>query len=310
MLIPILIGAAAVLFVAGIVFIVKGVSSEDQKVVPISNPKEIEELKSAFMPPQKKELSEAELEIQKKIEPQITPRLEEAQVNPLTEENVQLKAQMEDQKNKVVQLEKTLEDLRKEYNQLKGQEKEDASSGHELLDELKTKKESLEKQYEESRNQQVELEAAINQLKTEKDDLSVQVKRREDQAAELQTELTSVKAASEGKLKAAQETINQFETQRPEVDKSELDALSNKLVEAIASIEGLKCENRNLQQLTLDLKANFKTTKELNAHLLEKEQMMQYELTKNRAQALGLEKICEDFRTRIETMAATAAAES
>ena len=58
------------------------------------------------------------------------------------------------------------------------------------------------------------------------------------------------------------------------------------------------------------MKNNSKKAEELNAHLLQKDQMIQYELTKNRAQALGLEKICEDFKTQIESMTVSAATES
>ena len=101
----------------------------------------------------------------------------------------------------------------------------------------------------------------------------------------------------------------QIKEQRAEASKTEFEALSSKLVESISTIEDLKRENKALQQSNSDLRDEFKRTEELNEHLLKKEKMIQYELTKNRAQALGLEKICEDFRTQIETMAATATAD-
>ena len=110
------------------------------------------------------------------------------------------------------------------------------------------------------------------------------------------------------KLKEEQ-VANQLKEQRAEAGRVEFEALSGKLIESINIIGDLKRENKDYQKANLDLKDAFKKMEEMNDHLVKKEKMMQYELTKNRAQALGLEKICEDFRTQIETMSATATAE-
>jgi len=67
----------------------------------------------------------------------------------------------------------------------------------------------------------------------------------------------------------------------------------------------VKGENKGLQGFNQGLKNDFEKTKEHNAHLIEKERFMEFELSKNRAQALGLEKICEDFKVQIETLTAT-----
>ena len=50
----------------------------------------------------------------------------------------------------------------------------------------------------------------------------------------------------------------------------------------------------------LELELSFNKLKEYNSYLLTKEKVLQYELTKNRAKALGFEKICEDFKVRID----------
>ncbi|MDP8213272.1 MAG: hypothetical protein P9X22_08315, partial [Candidatus Zapsychrus exili] len=42
--------------------------------------------------------------------------------------------------------------------------------------------------------------------------------------------------------------------------------------------------------------------KELNDHLLEKERSLNQELAKHRAQSLGLERMCEDFKIQIEEL--------
>jgi chromosome segregation ATPase len=51
--------------------------------------------------------------------------------------------------------------------------------------------------------------------------------------------------------------------------------------------------------------ADIEDLKRLTAHLLEKENVMQYELSKSKAQAMGLEKLCEEFKGQIENITKT-----
>ena len=70
----------------------------------------------------------------------------------------------------------------------------------------------------------------------------------------------------------------------------------------VGSIEGLKKENGLLKEEKERLDQELKRIKEFNRQLLEKEKVMQYDLIRNRAQAVGLEKICEDLKIKIEQM--------
>lgn len=69
--------------------------------------------------------------------------------------------------------------------------------------------------------------------------------------------------------------------------------------ECISTLQD-KCSNLLNEKTERDM--NFSRIKEFNEHLVEKEKSLQHELTKNRAQALGLEKICKDFKDQIENM--------
>jgi len=272
------IGAAAILFIAGIFFIIKGAAFEDQEAVPISNFNEVEALREPFSPsddaPETQESAEAS---------------DQTRVRKLIAENQRLmKADQQPRET--------------------GQEQAQEAGGA-LLDKLKAKNLLLEKQNEEGANQRTELEAAISKLKAERDDLLDQVKKREEQAAELHENLATLQKTGDEKLKTVQATADQLRAQRDEEERAGPKISKDRFDESMATIEDLKQENQKLQQAVQDLKDHFKKTEELNAHLLEKEKKMQYELTKNRAQALGLEKICEDFKVRIEAKAASTAAE-
>jgi chromosome segregation ATPase len=295
MTVPIYIGIAAVLFIVGIIFILKGSSSDDETAVPISSIGEIREFKETLVPTEKSEPKEV-------VEPGPEVDTQQSQGNQFMEENHQLRKEILDEKQRYEELEKRLESLKNELDQAKDQredsikdlkdenekiklEKEQLSSNTQLIEDLKEKTGLLEKQYEENQKQQDEMKTMIAQLKSEKDDLVAQIKVKEDQVDD------------------------QIKAQAVAASKMEFETLGNKLMGSISAIEELKRENKDLQQANLDLKEAFKKTGELNTQLMKKEKMMQYELTKNRAQALGLEKICADFRTRIETMAGTAMTE-
>ena len=66
--------------------------------------------------------------------------------------------------------------------------------------------------------------------------------------------------------------------------------------------EDLKKENAKLREDLDKVNPEMEKLKSFNHQLLEKEKMMQYDLIRNRAQAVGLEKICEDLKTKIEQM--------
>jgi chromosome segregation ATPase len=275
------IGLAAIFFILGIFFILKGVFAEEQSAVPISNPKEIAEFKSAFVPPVQKANASFLPEAGETKPAQISEK--QIQIDRLTAENQQLKQQITEHQNKFEGLERNVEIFKREHHQLKESEaekirnletkisniqleKEQLLLTQKLFEELKEKGQYFEKQYAESQTRQTELREYVRRLESERDYL--------------------------------------LKSQKQGVDRTEFEALSSRLEGAIITIEGLKGKNKDLELSNRALQEDFKSTEELNAQLREKEKIMQYELAKNRAQALGLEKICEDFKKQIEEMSA------
>ena len=274
-----LIGIAAVFFILGILFIVKGTSSEEDSAIPISSPEEIEELKSAFLPPEQKELPTAKEEMLPNTastnlskDPGVTVPIDlnqRSEIDELTQKNKQLEEdfqvlQKESQEIKNSHLDE-IKILEGKINSIQG-EKEQLLTDHKLIDELKVKGELAEKRHSENKIQQDELRKFISTLESEMEEL--------------------------------------IRVQKLGADRYELQSINNRLESSIATIESLKGENKGLQGFNQGLKNDFEKTKEHNALLIEKERFMEFELSKNRAQALGLEKICEDFKVQIETLTA------
>jgi len=294
--ITLVIGAAAAIFIIGIIFVAKGIVAEEKEAVPISSPEEIAELKSVFSPAKNKPPVQLSQPLNYDAADHIPRPLDSApsldkvsqdKIDQIAAENAQLIKRLAEQKDRVGQLEGNIEELKNKYNSTKDsnseaitaleqqvarfqQEKDKLIMGRELVDELKSKNEVLKNQYAENQRQQAELRLIIGRLEQEKNDL--------------------------------------IKFQHARGERSDLDNMSNRLAGSIATIEVLKSENKELKDACQKLEAAFKKFESFNAHLLEKEKLIQYELVKSRAQAMGLEKICEDFKTQIEHMSAEAAA--
>jgi chromosome segregation ATPase len=269
-----LIGLAVVLFIAGVVLLLKGSSVEELKVEPISNPKEITEFKGVFTAPRetvavpdelklKQELeSRAELQLKKMAE---RDNAQQQKMNELESENVRLNDRLAEQKVKFL-------DLEQRYAQLDG------------------------------RLSEAGLAAAQSRL--ERDELSARIKEGDGLLAALHQQTRTAQQAHEDKVAEADRVIGELKPQKSDVSRAELLLVNDKLTAAMAALETLKRENQDLTERNANLERNFKQVEEFNLHLREKERMLQYELTKARAQSLGLEKICEGFKVQIETMSA------
>lgn len=144
-----------------------------------------------------------------------------------------------------------------------------------------------QRQWEESLERgQKEIEALRGQEKLfmeqgkEFDGIKTQLRDKEEQISRLQKELASDERIQVYELKCRN--------------------LEQQLVHFTDSLDNLHLEKESLLEVKSHLERDLKKTRELNAHLLDKERMLQYELTKARAQAIGLEKISADFKTEMD----------
>jgi len=147
------LGIAAIFFVIGILFLIKGASSKEQEAVPISNPKEIEALKSAFMPPEKRESSESASNANKetgevpdsksKERRSFLKSKKQIEIEQWIEENRRLKKDIAEQKDSFRQLEQNLEVLKKEYHQMKEVESDKTRNLQSKIAKIQMEKEQL-----------------------------------------------------------------------------------------------------------------------------------------------------------------------
>ncbi len=113
------------------------------------------------------------------------------------------------------------------------------------------------------------------------------------QILELNKEIARLK--EENKKLAQKNDDYEEEKRKPQV--KELD---------LSLSEDLKKENMMLKEDHDKLNQDTERLKDLNRQLLEKEKIIHYDLIRSRAQAVGLEKICEDLKIKIEQISKTA----
>lgn len=142
--------------------------------------------------------------------------------------------------------------------------------------------------------------SVISELKDENQLLIKQIKLSELRTKELRSELEIVQKDQNEKLLNAQETIKKLEESQRQSSYIQNEVLGKELQQAKESMEYMVKERDALRYTMNSLQEQVEISKELNAHLLEKEVLLEYELSKSRAQALGLERICEDFKVQIE----------
>lgn len=276
----IFLGVAAIILVMGIFFIRSGADSKEEKVEPIDNPQDLLRLKSELAQVTKQSLFKAET-------PLVAP-------NPLIKE-------IEDYKIKVTALEdeKTTLRLTMEDLQLRNQERINAFEKEiaqlkQTLAENSTKLDEIAQL--KAKQEQTQTDASqIETLKNENQTLSEQLQASRANLQEIQQGLKTA-SDNEQKLESAHATIDALESELRKIRQSRRDLDNEQFSEAQKVIEQLKSERDRALKDKEGLELSHTKIKEFNEHLLEKEKILRYELTKARAQALGLEKICAELK--------------
>ncbi len=217
--------------------------------------------------------------------------------------------------------------LTKEAETLKAQSQELSTKIQELEQELASQKSESEKQIAEAHSTIESLKAQPTAAPTAVPSVPVADDIGKADFENLRSENEQLKAQiAEGleKIKEFENTVAQLNARpvaaAPAVpseadlaEQAELKRVNEDLkvqIEAMRkTVEQLKAENAASAAKpadgkgSVDLEAQISKLQEFNEFLTKKEKMLQNELTKSRVKALGLERICADFKTQLEMMA-------
>jgi len=138
-----------------------------------------------------------------------------------------------------------------------------------------------------------EKEIAANRLMKEKEELTARCGELSGKTAQLETQLQE-------STQAVQALKNDSVEQLSVDDEGSKKALQKSIV----LVKKLKMDNDALSHSSKTLKQNLEQLESANRNLEDKEQQVQYELVKSRAQFLGLEQMCEELKKKIEQLMA------
>lgn len=204
----------------------------------------------------------------------------------LTEENQQLKLTMTDLKVDYQDIEQTLVLYKTKYDDF-------LAKNTQLLDELANRLERAEKQATEFLKGSQKEAGLLDQENQNLRDESVQL---HEQEAQFRNQIKILQDKNHNLTEEIARLRSELPQQNSKVEK-ELVAQVELLQQDLEALENEKLEILKFQK---KLQGDYDQIQALNAQLVEKGKLLQYELTKHRAQALGLEKICEDFRFQME----------
>lgn len=248
--------------------------------------------------------------------------VDQDKITQLTYENNKLKKQVQEREAEFSRLTVEIGAAKKVYEDLLAQEGSKAEDFQKNIARLAQEKEALLfKKDQESISKVSELEAelaaarqadadrqaqfndTLTRLKAENQSLLEQGQESQKQIERLRGNIELMQKINNQKLNEANEAMHRLEIQRSESDRIQQELLDKQLSQTLAEVGEFKKEREQLLQAHDGLERDFTKIKDMNTYLLEKEKLLQYELIKERAQSLGLERICEDFKIQIDEMA-------
>ncbi len=246
---------------------------------------------------------------------------------PASETLIQVSV-IEEYKNKIARLEKEFsssvqaqkqlslekDELRKHFEEAKVQLEKFDFNAQQLTEE----REELQKKAEEERVQSSSLQAEIRRLEDAQKRLEAQsgekIQKFQDELTKILAEKEEFGKGKEVSLRVSGENENlkkQNEESGAKINTldQELISLKKTLEESNqrneqngTRVEQLQREKDELSQNKTTLELNFNKLTEMNKFFEEEGKILKEELMKSRAQALGLEKICAEFKIQLDQM--------
>jgi chromosome segregation ATPase len=138
----------------------------------------------------------------------------------------------------------------------------------------------------------------LDRLSAENLDLLFQIKEKEAALNRLSMDAERLTANYEVKLSELNERLDSVYKR---LSNEDLDVLRGQYQDLRVRYEFLTNEKSIVDEECHKLKEEIKNVKSMHEIMQERDQFLQYELTKTKAQLLGLERLCEDFKTQIES---------
>jgi chromosome segregation ATPase len=204
----------------------------------------------------------------------------------LTEENQKIKSKLVEMEEACGLIESSFAELRNQHHLLVQQKQQ----------QLAVLKRETGLAQQQARAEWAAKAADLENLQSENRVLEDKLRQSQSQVKELIRELASTRLQREQLTHEFKALQSELQSGHSAVEQEQ----AGRIAQFKKALQELELEKSEIADSYKKLQDEYNRVKAFNAQLVEKGKLLQYELTKHRAQALGLEKICEDFRGQID----------
>jgi len=261
--------------------------------------------------------------LESEIKERVAAGAQQGNIDALMQEKQGLENQLNGNQSRIVELEGQLEGLKQQSQeelqaaqnliaQLQTQNTRFESGITEITAKISVLEDELVKSRREKEEQLANAQKLIEELRRQKEQLEAE--GTDPKAfAELEGQLNRLRSESESRLTEANQSVSRLQ--------GEIDRLQQEIKDNQRQRDDLKCQLDESQQVrsAMDdaalkselpqqpsieektgLENELKDLREMNLFLKQKERLLSQELLKSQTQAMGLEKICQEFRKKME----------
>jgi len=262
----------------------EGQKKEEEKAVPVTDMEQLKkDLSTQLFEPSDGKVVEKDSEIIPVFQPKVSLPTQEAQPS-IEDEAYKKRAQ-------------TLED---ELLAISKKAAGQSDEARQLIETLTKENESLKNQkadLEQAHQKLVELQAEASLLKTENASLQTQLESTDAKVHFLEEEMAAVRIQMGEEISRANAVVSELNREK-EILLSAPKPESEEVLRG--ELESLKSEQIQLKQKYDDLEKSHLKLSALSTQLAEKNELLEYELIKARAQSSGLERVSFNYKNQLE----------
>ena len=283
-------------------------SLEKEKVVPI---KDVSQFTKSFITPNETKVSEPlqvplgnfSLETQQKqiaYEKKMSELEEELQAVQRTHQQSmdEIAAKEGEYQKKSVELEAELQTISQKAQQ---QSQEALSTIEQLKQENEKLKSEQSNRVTAAEANMIKAQETITGMHEEQGALQNRLSESQAQVQKLQEEVVFIKQQMAKDVVQTKEEIDELSIEKQTLQHSLEAAIAEAAKNFQEEINSLKQENQTLKRATNDLTMANQKLKELNDSAIEKAEVLQWELTKARAQMTSYERACENYQQQLKS---------
>ena len=207
----------------------------------------------------------------------------------LTEENKKLTMKADVQEKFVQEIEKTFTEFKlKQEELLRGKDVVIQALQHQQV------------KIQEQANEAMRSFGKLEELRQENRQMVEDAQRKENDFYKLREQFEALQRESVRQNQEHLRSIATLKNELGQVRGAARQEQDGEMAQLKESMNRLRVEKEEIEAARNQIQDDFNRLRQLNQFLADKERLLQYELAKHRACAIGLEKICEDFKVRID----------